>query len=134
MIGSTVQSNSVSPRSSRSHHELTPPSAYGYVPSVVSRIRARGVATAPARRGRRRACGELKRGRGHSGSSVASSAFSRASKDTIARSISWQISSSDSRITSPSTSTRVVSSATLSASSPAGADRARPSSCAMSGA
>src|SRR5262249_20238959 len=40
-IGSTCQSNSSSPRTSRSHHELTPPSAYGYVPSVSSSTRGR---------------------------------------------------------------------------------------------
>src|SRR4051794_10527521 len=41
MTGRTCQSKSTRRRTRRSHHEVTPPIAYGYVPSVVSRIRVR---------------------------------------------------------------------------------------------
>src|SRR3954451_20898007 len=39
------------PLTSRSHHELTPPITYGYVPSVQSRIRGRVPARTSPRRG-----------------------------------------------------------------------------------
>ena len=62
---------------------------------------------------------------------VDSSASSRASKTTIERSISWQISISDSRITSPSTSICAVSSASVAAVELlAGSERVRSSSFA----
>src|SRR5690242_2567355 len=63
MTGRTCQSKSTRRRTRRSHQDVTPPIAYGYVPSVVRRIRVRagrgGLAPTPARRLRSRRTGAL---------------------------------------------------------------------------